>query len=67
MITKVYQSSLMFFVSRSTVKDSFRRQSAVKWAQQRGFQASMPRADSTGPGPTESSAGRAVLSQFPAD
>ncbi|CAK0800383.1 unnamed protein product, partial [Prorocentrum cordatum] len=48
-------------------KDAFRHQSAVKWAQQRGFQASMPKANSTGPGPTESSAGRAVLSQFPAD
>eukprot|EP00959_Pyramimonas_sp_CCMP1952_P155343 3250415-Pyramimonas_sp.AAC.1 len=34
--------------------DSFRRQSAVKWAQQRGFQVSMPKADVTGPGPTES-------------
>eukprot|EP00959_Pyramimonas_sp_CCMP1952_P353951 7415820-Pyramimonas_sp.AAC.1 len=27
----------------------------------------MPKADITGPGPTESSAGRAVLSQLPAD
>eukprot|EP00959_Pyramimonas_sp_CCMP1952_P140188 2933779-Pyramimonas_sp.AAC.1 len=49
------------------LKDAFRHQSVVKWAQQRGFQTSMTKANSTGPGPTESSAGCAVLSQFPAD
>eukprot|EP00959_Pyramimonas_sp_CCMP1952_P130370 2726102-Pyramimonas_sp.AAC.1 len=49
------------------LKGSFRHQSAVKWAQQRGLQASMPKAESTGPGPSESSAGRAVFSQLPSD
>eukprot|EP00959_Pyramimonas_sp_CCMP1952_P305179 6386658-Pyramimonas_sp.AAC.1 len=49
------------------LRDSFRHQSAVKWAQQRGFRASMPKADVTGPGPTESSAGCVVLSQLPSD
>eukprot|EP00959_Pyramimonas_sp_CCMP1952_P093646 1959630-Pyramimonas_sp.AAC.1 len=49
------------------LKDSFRHQGAVKWAQQRGFQSSMPKADITGPGPTESSAGCAVPSQLLAD
>eukprot|EP00959_Pyramimonas_sp_CCMP1952_P408448 8560364-Pyramimonas_sp.AAC.1 len=46
---------------------AIRHQRAVEWTSQRGYQITMPMADITGPGPTESIAGCAVLSRWPAD
>eukprot|EP00959_Pyramimonas_sp_CCMP1952_P177513 3710832-Pyramimonas_sp.AAC.1 len=54
------------FLQEHRLKGAFRRASARKWCTQRGFKVSVPLADSTGAGPTESSAGCAVLSSFPA-
>ena len=64
-LTAFFQTLCAFKGHR--IKDGLGHQRAMTWAAQKKLQMTMPSADSTGPGPTGSSAGSAVLTRYPSD